>query len=211
MKIETYGTKWQKEFTAIGRKGQSDGAISVIFCINTLFNRADPQWDGSLFCQGGMSNIIMVYNTENISWQATSVLYWATKEGQILPTPNCCENSSLIMFDPQSSQLKGRGPGGVGVGGDATRSISQRWTGRRGCLCLESTPLYAVQSLRASAAVRERVVAHVLRKWFRRQRGGSQKENKFITLPYLHILLPKDLSMRTVKKWEGLILSSESY
>lgn len=207
MKIETYGTKWQKEFTAIGRKGQRDGAISVIYCINTLFNRADPQWDGSLFCQAGMSNIIMVYNMENISWQAWSVPYWATKEGQILPTPN----SSSIMFDPQSSQLKGEGLGGGGGVDNATRSIIQRWTGRRGCLCLESTPLCAVQSLRASAAVRERVVAHVLRKWFRRQRGGSQKENKFITLPYLHILLPKDLSMRTVKKWEGLILSSESY
>lgn len=149
----------------------------------------------------------MVYNRENISWQATSVPYWATKEGQILPTPNCCENSSLIMFDPQSTQLKG----GAGRVDNATRSIIQRWTGQRGCLCLESTPLYAVQSLRASAAARERVVAHVLRKWFRRQRGGSEEENKFITLPYLHILLPKDLSMRTVKKREGLILSSESY
>lgn len=31
------------------------------------------------------------------------------------------------------------------------------------------------------------MVAHVLHKWFRRQRGGLEKENKFITLPYLHI------------------------
>lgn len=91
---------------------------------------------------------------------------------------------------------------------DATRSIIQRWTGQRGCLCLESTPLYAVQSLQLWG-----------REWWRMccasdlgdSEGGSQKENKFITLPYLHILLPKDLSMRTVKKWEGLILSSESY
>lgn len=42
-KTETYGARRQKEFTAMRRKGQSDGVISVIFCINILFNRADPQ------------------------------------------------------------------------------------------------------------------------------------------------------------------------
>lgn len=66
-------------------------------------------------------------------------------------------------------------------------SIIQRWTGERVSICLQSTPLCVVQISRASAAVGERLVAHVLHKWFRRQRGALEEENKFITLPYLHI------------------------
>lgn len=42
-KTETYGARRQKEFTAMRRKGQSNGVISVMFCINILFNGADPQ------------------------------------------------------------------------------------------------------------------------------------------------------------------------
>lgn len=66
--------------------------------------------------------------------------------------------------------------------------------GQKVCICLESTPISAVQSFRASAAVGERMVAHVLHKWFRRQHGGLEMEKKFITLPYLHITPQRPVS-----------------
>lgn len=119
------------------------------------------------------------YLVENSLWQAASVLYWAVKDKRI--NTFChhldCDNTTCIIWNLQSSQLKKI----------TTGSIIQHWTGQRVCICLQSTPLCVFRSVRASAAVGERMVAHVLHKWFRRQQEALEKENKFITLPYLHI------------------------
>lgn len=131
------------------------------------------------------------------------------------------EISLWWLSDPQSSQLKWP-RGGVrwwwcgGAGGVVRRGCRGANNSARG---LDAEAISAqnqhhparVQSLGASAAASGRAAAHVLHKWFRRQRGGSEQENKFITLPCLHILLPKGPSMRTAEKWAGLILDSESY
>lgn len=90
---------------------------------------------------------------------------------------------------------------------NSTWSISQRRTGQENFICLQSTALSAVETFGGSAAVGERTVALVLHKWFRRQQGGLEEENKFITLPCLHIT-----PWRPVNEDSGemsLILSSE--
>lgn len=65
---------------------------------------------------------------------------------------------------------------------------SVAWPDKKVCICSQSTPLCAARSFRASAAVGERG-------WWLvcctgdlgDSEGGLEKENKFITLPYLHI------------------------
>lgn len=119
------------------------------------------------------------------------------------------EISLWWLSDPQSSQLKWP-RGGVRRGCRGANN-SVRGLDAETISAQNQHHPARVQSLGASAAASGRAAAHVLHKWFRRQRGGSEQENKFITLPCLHILLPKGPSMRTAEKWAGLILDSESY
>lgn len=50
------------------------------------------------------------------------------------------------------------------------------------------------------------MVAHVLCKWFRRQHGGLGKENKFITLPYLHITPQRAVNGDSETHWPHPLL-----
>lgn len=104
-KTETYGARRQKEFTAMRRKGQSDGVISVIFCINILFNRADPQWDSSLFCRG--VNVKHHHGLQHGKLFTTCCVCYILSNQKMTTTRIFAEEISLWwLSDPQSSQLK---------------------------------------------------------------------------------------------------------
>lgn len=142
--------------------------------------------DRGRFCQEELSNISIL-----TSWKTAhdNLRLLRIEQGT---------KDKLEGLKIRSSQLKGAGRGEE-VGADRAEGL---------CL-LRIKPTFCC-CCRTSAAVEETMVAHVLLQWFRRQHGGLGKENKFITLPYLHIT-PQRAVNEDWRKLEGLIPCSKSY